>query len=371
MRTVIALLLAAFLTNAHAVARTDTARLTTDGNNGNAVFSPQGDRVAYLHYDAQDETTVRVWQKGGSRDLIEVKGKYPRLHWLTGGDWLLIRQSVNPVGGTLLRVADGWNTRVAKQGNWYVTNDAVALPKKVKLDLNKALRDTYITWYSPKRRPADVDLPTESDDYEYGRWDVAPNTRWAVCELQDKHFADCACSSGYQKTFIGLWRDRRMKRLTWSENGQQVSPRISPDERYIAYKLSDWYAVDEAADWAHLRLLTPDGRVRRRLALDVDHLRWFVWLDARRILAVHTSAPVPPNAEAKDDTYPAQQLSIVYVPSGKRRGLTKGDFRHELLDVHGDKFLVAEHPVGRRYVRIDGDHLDKHDADLYIIRPRK
>lgn len=386
---VLLIALALSLTLLAGASSTDVVRLTSGRCCEAGWFSPDGNSILYLRHQTVGEgppgspgpvteITVCLWEKGKSRDLLRIEPgrqpsrgsvrliqRYPKVHWLEGGRWLLVVEWNDPdeAAGSLLRLADGWKTRVERSGNWFSADAKLSLEPATE-----GLIAHYLSRSQSFRAPAD--LPRDRNGTYYQWTSLSRDGLWALGEAYRPHPGDCACGAPYWPRSVALCRlsTHRVTLLTSDDKTAATQPRFSPDAGHIAYVAR--YRLSEEGDtetsepkYQHLRLLTPDGAVRERLAPEAEHVSAFEWLDNRRIVYTNVHPVKPPAVQSNQYWHDVQQLAVVNTATGSRTGLTAGDFHHRYLDCHGNRYLVAESLPGY------GPWKDC-KADLFVITPR-
>ena len=354
---------------------TDTIQITNDGRSIDGAFSPDGSKVAYLSLGkrfAPDgkyyfSGRVRLWDGESSRTLAALGDSKPtsdspyRLwapfgstHWLTSGDYIL--QGRRPI-----RVADGACTRVGTWGDWFVMNDGWELAAADEAEVNGAVHCRPLNPVKSRTdehiRPDQLPdcVPLESDDWGYGHFRRSPrNPDQALYSGHDKHFFGCVCSAGRHKRYLGVadLLTGRLRRLTWGTN-YYLDPykvRWSPDGSMIAYLRQSFHDIDTPITWSTLHVIRPDGSGDRCLAHNVSGYYWVSPTEMVALIGL---------GKASGYWQPQRQLSVVDLRTGRVRRITKGNFTHGLCDVHDDRYLVLERPVGG----------SRCQGNLYVIRP--
>ncbi len=356
---------------------TRSVQLTDSGRGTTGQFSPDGRSVAFLelvkHFTPEGKhyfrARVHLWDGVTDRLLAELPSGDPLEQpvapdyylsgsgaggtWLQSGNYLWVRPH-------LIRVADGAMTKAGREGGWFVLNDEWTLSREDAQSLKRVVHGRRLSssgarWLQPDEIPAVV--PRHSENWGHGRFSVSPVDPGRALYIGfDRHFDGCACTTGAQRTYLGVadLQTGRLRRLTHGE-GHRVAPmhaRWSPDGKWIAYYRQALTRGTESAASRELRVVRPDGSGDHVLAAGCAGGS-YPWFSADSIL-VPLGASSPPGKPLSPI-----QLAIAHVPDGPLTVITKGPHRHTVCDIDGRRLLVCERELWGYGAR----------GDMYLIEP--
>jgi WD40-like Beta Propeller Repeat len=365
-------LVAAVATAGHCRA-TRSWQVTTDGRSMRGVFSPDGDRIAYVQYGPKSfdkaghygfETRVRVWSRGGDRVLLRVPPEPRRqgrptvqlstrelsARWLPSGRYIAIDDP--GTANFWLVAADGsLTTRVGQYRNWYVLNRAVSLGRDDGVVLNNFLRADAIDpmaappWLwkgtvppSPRNAPGLFDIALPHAGTGPGTGNVPARTiQFATWQLTGPR------QDGNTVPFPLLrFADHDPEQPMWSPNGRWVTCL-----RDKAGRIPSSLVSREGFDlWVHRQ----DGSGAHRIARDVG--AGGVWLDNEWVLFIGRH----------EEGVWQRQYGIANARTSAGQRITAGPYEHWVTDFRHGRFLVEEHPAGE-------PDSNQYVANLYIIEP--
>ncbi len=261
-------------------ARSGAARPLTQGNvgDGQAAWSPDGRRLAYLSSDESGRQIFVRWLDDGSTARVTQLERAPSaLAWSPDGRWLAYAAFVPEEAKPLATLP-----KPPKGAEW---------AEPVKLIEQTVYRRDGAGYLEPGFRhlfvvPADGGTPRQ---LTRGDFDVAGEPAWAADSASLFVSANRDADGPFEPLESELYRvqlaDGAMTRLT-TRKGPDSAPRVSPDGRHLAWTGFD----DEGLSYANaqLHVMELDAGRSRVLSADLDSsIEQHAWIDDGRIAVAY------------------------------------------------------------------------------------